>query len=262
MVNFNASARNPRKRLGISALVVAVVVFVAVGIAVELVFLPKASQTTASTAASTSVYCSGGCPTPATGVKTAVDTWVSDFNTRNVAGLGNFYATDTVVDWSGQASGLAGVYSGQGNVKILFGSSIGKTIILNASIANYAEKATNPSLVNTTFTVSMFGNSSVVGTLSSTVLVSQQWEYNAGAWQIVKENWNYQTFVVQYPVSATTFPQWAALKTGQNPNLVSEKSFEWHAGPWVAASVYAILFAVLAIGVIKYRGRSRSAQLG
>jgi hypothetical protein len=41
---------------------------------------------------------------------------------------------------------------------------------------------------------------------------------------------------------------------------VSEKSFEWHMGPWVAASVYAALFAVLAIGVIKFRGRSRSGS--
>ena len=243
-------------------MVVAVVVFVAIGIAVEVVFLPKASQTPTTTNASSSVYCSAGCPTPSTTVKAAVDTWVSDFNTRNVQGMGGFYSPDTTVVWSGQASGLAGTYNGQGNVRILFGSSIGKTIVLNASINDYSEKLTNPSNANVTFTVVMSGNSSVVGTLSSTVLASQQWVYSGGAWQIIKENWNYQTFIVQYPVSATTFPQWAALKTGNNPALVSEKAFEWNAGPWVAASVYSALFAVLAIGVIKYRGRSRSDRLG
>jgi len=99
----------------------------------------------------------------------------------------------------------------------------------------------------------MAGNSSVVGTLSITVDANQQWNYMGGQWQIVKETWNYVTFNEQYPVSATTFPQWTAMKEGQNPNLVSEKSFEWHAGPYVAASVYAFLFGVLALGVMRYR---------
>jgi hypothetical protein len=48
-----------------------------------------------------------------------------------------------------------------------------------------------------------------------------------------------------------------AIKDGLNPNLVPEKSFEWHAGPYVAASVYAFLGAV-AGGLLMMR-RSRSA---
>jgi hypothetical protein len=51
----------------------------------------------------------------------------------------------------------------------------------------------------------------------------------------------------------TTFPQWTALKDGQSPNLVSDKSFEWNAGPYVAASVYALLGGVATIGLIRYR---------
>lgn len=257
-----ASFKRPvgsNKRLAISALAVAVVVFVVVGIAVELVFLPKASSpsTLQTTTTGSGVYCASGCPAPSTPVKTAVDQWVQDFNSRNVAGLSSFYSQGTSVTWSGQAAGLAGTYNGQGNVRILYGSSIGKTITLNASIANYAEKATNPSNINVTMTVNMFGNSSVVGKLTSTVDANQLWNYVGGQWQIVKENWNYKTFVVQYPVSATTFPQWGAMRVGQNPNLVSEKSFEWNAGPYVAASVYAFLGGVLAIGVVMYRRRSR-----
>jgi len=246
--------------LGVSALVVAVVVFVAIGTAVGLLFLTQPSapaHLTTTTSATTSS--TGGTLPPSTSVKTAVDQWLLDFNSRNVSGMVNFYSQDSTVVWSGDASGLAGTYSTRGNVEILYGSSIGKTLILNASITNYAEKAANPDNINVTMTILMNGNSSVVGTLNAVVAVSQQWEYSGGAWQILKENWNYQTFTVEFPVSATTFPQWGALKTGQNPNLVSEKSLEWHAGPWVAASVYAAIFAVLAIGVIKYRGRSRVA---
>jgi len=257
MTSFTRSVRTPTGRLAISALAVAVVVFVAIGIAVELVFLPKASVagTTTTTTTSTAIYsCSGCSPSP---LKNAVDQWVADFNSRNVVGLGNFYSQDTTVTWSGNAPGLTGTYNGVSNVRILFGSSIGKTTTLTASIANYNEKDTNPSNANVSLTLSMAGNSSVVGALSITVAANQQWNYIGGQWQIVKESWDYTAFTEQFPVSATTFPQWTALKEGENPNLVSEKSFEWNAGPYVAASVYAFLFGVLAFGVIAFRKRSR-----
>ena len=268
MANFTHAERSPRRRLAISALAVAVVVFVAVGIAVELVFLPKASQsgggatTTTSAGATSTVYsCSGSNCTPTTTVKAAVDQWVNDFNIRDVSALGNFYSTYAVVDWTGQASGLTGVYNGVGNIRILYGSSIGKTTSLNASISNYNAKEINPTNYDVTLTLLMKGNSSVVGALSITVDANQQWNYIGGQWQIVQETWNYVTFNEQYPVAATTFPQWTAMKMGQNPNLVEEKSFEWHAGPYVAASVYAFLLGVLAFGVMRYRSRRTPAPV-
>jgi hypothetical protein len=261
MTNFKRSVQGHNGRLAISALAVAVVVFVAIGIAVEVVFLPKASapssgSTTTAAGSSTSVYCSSNCPTPTTTLKAAVTQWVADFNSRDVTSLTNFYAQDALVTWKGGGSagaGLDGAYNGLTNIKILYGSSIGKTTYLNASIANYVETPVNPSNVAVTLTLTMAGNSSVVGALTITVAANQQWNYIGGQWQIVNETWNYTTFNEQYPVSATTFPQWTAIKEGQNPNLVSEKSFEWHAGPYVAASVYAFLIAVLALGVMRYR---------
>ncbi len=263
MTNFKRDERSPHTRLAISALAIAVVVFVAVGVAVELVFLPKASspsggQSSTTTGGSTTVYsCSGCTPTP---VKGAVDQWVADFNSRDVTGLGNFYSTGAAVSWTGQASGLAGTYNGVGNVRILYGSSIGKTTSLVANISNYKETQINPSNYNVSLTLTMNGNSSVVGKLSITINANQQWNYIGGQWQIVKETWNYVTFNEQFPVAATTFPQWTAMKEGQNPNLVEEKSFEWHAGPYIAASVYAFLIGVLAFGLIKFRNRSRKAS--
>jgi hypothetical protein len=270
MANFKRPSQGP-SRLAISALAVAVVVFVAIGIAVEVVFLPKASvpssgstTVTTTTGSSSSIYCataSPNCPAPSTTVKSAVTQWVADFNSRNVPALTNFYSTDALVTWTGGGSagaGLDGAYSGLENVKILYGSSIGKTTSLNASIANYAETDLSPSDANVTLTLSMAGHSSVVGDLTISVDAVQLWNYIGGQWQIVKETWNYVTFNEQYPVSATTFPQWTAMKEGLSPNLVSEKSFEWHAGPYVAASVYAFLFGVLALGVMKYRRRPRS----
>jgi hypothetical protein len=261
MTSFSRSVQTPRGRLAISALAVAVVVFVAIGIAVELVFLPKAStsSTPSTTTTASTVYTCSGCAAPSTTVQAAVNQWVADLNSRDVTGVGNFYAQDTVVTWTGTAPGLTGTYNGVGNVRILLGSSIGKTTTLTASIANYNEKDVNPYNANVTFTLTQNGNSSVVGALSITIAANQQWNYIGGQWQIVRETWNYVTFNEQFPVSATTFPQWTAMKEGQNPNLVSEKSFEWHAGPYVAASVYAFLFGILAFGVIKYRNRPRQS---
>jgi hypothetical protein len=257
MTSFTRSMQTPRGRLAISALAVAVVVFVALGIAVELVFLPKAStsSTPTTTATTTTTFSCSGSSTPSSTVAAAVQTWLGDFNSRDVTGLGNLYSQDTTVVWTGTAPGLTGTYNGVGNVRILFGSSIGKTTSLNASIANENEKDVNPCNADVTLTLTMNGNSSVVGKLGITIDATQQWNYIGGQWQIVNETWNYVTFNEQFPVSATTFPQWTAMKEGQNPNLVSEKSFEWHAGPYVAASIYAFLFGVLALGVFRYRNR-------
>ena len=249
------------KRLAISAVAVAVVVFIAIGVAVEIAFLPKASQTSATTttvSTSSTVYCASGCATPSTTVQSAVTQWVADFNSRDVTGIGNFYSANTVVDWTGNAPGLTGTYNGVGNVRILFGSSIGKTTSLNASVSNMKVNVVNPSNVGVTLTLTMAGNSTVVGVLGITIQANQQWNYIGGQWQIVQETWNYVTFNEQYPVSATTFPQWTAMKEGLNPNLVPEKSFEWHAGPYVAASVYAFLAGIAAVGLLAYRRRASS----
>jgi hypothetical protein len=250
--------RTDHPRLAISALTVAVVVFVAIGITVELVFLPKASssgaQTTVTTGSTTVYSCTSPCNPPS--LKGAVDTWVQDFNSRDVVALGKFYATDAAVTWN-NAPGLSGTYDGIGNVRILYGSSIGKTTYLTTNLTNYNEKQIIPGNSNVTLTLTMNGHSTVVGNLSISVDANQQWNYVGGQWQIVKETWNYVKFYESTPVSATTFPQWTALKEGQNPNLVSDKSFEWHAGPYVAASVYAFLAGVLAFGALKFRTRSR-----
>jgi len=44
--------------------------------------------------------------------------------------------------------------------------------------------------------------------------VNQDWNYVDGQWQIAKENWNFVAFYEEFPVSATTFPQWTAMKDG------------------------------------------------
>lgn len=262
MGKFKRDSLSSRQRLAISALAVGVVLFVAIGIAVEIVFLPAASQNAATTTTTTTATTTYSCScTPSTQLKAAVDQWIADFNSRDVTGIGNFYSQDTTVVWAGggaAGTGLDGTYNGIGQVRILYGSSIGKTTTLVANISNYKETDIAAGNGNVSLTLTMVGVSSVVGNLSISIAANQHWNYVGGQWQIVKESWNYVNFYESNPVSSTTFPQWTAMKDGQNPNLVSEKSFEWHAGPFVAASVYAFLFGVLAYGAIQLRKRTRS----
>jgi hypothetical protein len=183
------------------------------------------------------------------------------FDARDVTGLSNFYANDALMDWTSSPdvlpNALDGVYSGIANIRILYGSEIGKTTALIANLSNYRETDINQDNANVSLTLTMNGSSSVFGALAIMANVNQEWNYVNGQWQIAKENWNFVAFYEQFPVAATTFPQWTAMKDGQNPNLVEEKSFEWHAGPYVAASVYAFLAGVLAYGVVKFRGGRR-----
>jgi hypothetical protein len=144
----------------------------------------------------------------------AVDAWVQDFNARNVEALSNFYSSDATVAWSGAGvwfdtgsgvgagSSLVGSYAGALDVKILYGSSIGRTSILNASISNYSEFDMNPDNVNVTMTIDVNGNTFWSGTMNAVLLASQEWQYGGGQWQIVKENWNYQTFNVEFPTAS------------------------------------------------------------
>ncbi len=245
MANIARQVLSPGKKVGTLALAIAVIVFVFIGITAEVVFLPKASSSASHTT------------TPSEPVNAAVNRWVADLNSRNLMGLGDFYAENATVTYSGLATGFAGTYAGKGNIMILYGSTTGKEASVNASIANYNQNNMDPSDANVTFLLNMTGTNAVTGHFAILVNASQQWDYAGGQWQISKENWDYKVFNIQYPCCGTTFPQWAAARSGLNPDLVSEKSFEWHAGPYVAASMYAFLVGVIAIGSLAYRRRSR-----
>jgi hypothetical protein len=219
LVNIERQVRSPSKKLATLALAIAVIAFVVIGIVVEFVFLPKASSSASRTT------------TPSEPVNAAVNRWVADLNSRNVTGLADSYAENATVNWTGLASGFAGTYAGRGNITILYGSTTGKESLVNASITNYNQNDIGPSDANVTFVLNMTGNNAVTGHFAILLNASQRWDYAGGHWQILKENWDYKVFNIQYPCCGTTFPQWAALKSGMNPDLVSEKSFEWHAGP-------------------------------
>jgi hypothetical protein len=107
-------------------------------------------------------------------VRIAVNQWVSDLKSQNVTALGNLYAPNANVTWTGVAAGLTGTYSGIVNIRVLYGSSIGRDIALNTSVVSYNEKYADSSNAEVTLALNMKGNSSVVGEFAAKVNASQQ----------------------------------------------------------------------------------------
>jgi hypothetical protein len=245
--------RERRGRTGISKLIVPVALVVVIVAAGAIVLLSRgpSTLTTSSTVSSSSL--------PTVPIKDEVNQFVSDFTGRNVDGLVSFYAQSSTLVWSGDVGGLAGLYSPIGNIRLIYATTVGKSITLDANVSNYAEKVISPTITNTTFMITMIENSTEAGIVHARINVTQEWVWGSSGWQITKENWAYAQFDSSYIdkglPAATTFPQWGYEAKGGNPNLVSEKSFEWHAGPYVAASVYAFLFGVVAFMALRFRSK-------
>lgn len=243
------------RRTGISKLAIPLVIIVVIVLAGAYVFLARGPAT------STSTHSSSASSLPTVPVNESVDALIQDLNTRNVDGLVTFYGQDAVSVWSGSTGGLSGMYAGVNSIRLIYATTVGKSHSLDANISDYAQKATSPTQVNATFVINLVSNSTVAGIVTATIDASEQWNWGGSGWQISKENWNYvlydSSFIDAGIPSATTFPQWGYQLKGGNPNLVPEKSFEWHAGPYVAASVYAFMFGVVAFMALRLSSRNR-----
>jgi hypothetical protein len=242
-----------RGRAAVSKLAVPVALIVILVAAGAFVFFTRSSLTSSSTQSSNS------SALPTITVRTAVNQFVQQINNRSIEGVLTFYTPTSLVVWSGNTGGLVGKYNGAGNIRLIYAASVGKTTKISTNVSNFAENIFSPTHENATFVIGMHANSTTVGTVNATVLVSQEWNWGNGGWQIARENWNYKFFDASFldaqQGSATTFPQWGVMKIGGNPNLVSEKSFEWQAGSFVAAGVYAFLFSIAFLLAVKLRSR-------
>jgi hypothetical protein len=214
----------------------------------------SSSLSTSSSSSSTSVASSSQSGSSTSGDVAAVEaqlqTWIGDFNSRNVESLGNFYTSTSVDNWTGQAQGLEGIYNGVGNIRILYGSSISHTDRLTANYSNLQAVSNSPGNVTLTFTLMLNGHSTVVGNLSATIDVTQNWVNSGGTWTIQHETWNYLTFTTTNPGTATVFPQWGLSLEGKSPDLASEHVLEWNAAPYVAAAIYGSIIAIFILALM------------
>jgi hypothetical protein len=245
-----------RARTGVSRLALPVALIVILVFAGAYVFLTRNSTTPPASSSSGSL--------PSAPVSSAVNQLVKDLNDRNVDGVVTFYGPNAVDVWSGRLVGLQGQYTGAGNIRLLYATTVGKSSQVNANVSKYAEDTFSPTHINATFELGMFANSTAAGVVRAIIQVSQDWSWGNGGWQISKENWGYtyydSSLVDAGLPSATTFPQWGYMLKGGNPNLVSEKSLEWHAAPFLAAGVYAFLFSIVFVLAVRLRSSDRGAR--
>jgi hypothetical protein len=243
-----------RGRKGITKFAVPAVLVIVVAVAGAYVFLTGSSTTTSSLSSSSTL--------PNVQLSTVVNNFVQNLNSRNVDGVVTFYGPGAVVHWSGNTGGLSGRYVGTNDIRLVYATTVGKSTMLVANVSYYAEHMLSPTRVNATFQIGMLANSTGAGVVSARINASQAWSWGSGGWQISKEDWNYVHYDSSLidaglPHTSTTFPQWSVMKAGGNPDLVSEKSFEWHAGPFIAASVYAFLFGIVAFVALRLRSTER-----
>src|SRR5712691_2227351 len=118
-----------RGKSGISKLAVPVALIVILVAAGALVFLTRSPTT------STSSQSSASSP-PSVPLRSAVNQLIQDINARNVDSVVTFYGPTSVVVWSGRTGVLVGRYTGQGNIRLIYAASIGKTTQMNANVSN------------------------------------------------------------------------------------------------------------------------------
>jgi len=135
-------------------------------------------------------------------VMPSVYEWVYDLQSRDSNSLAGMYAPGANITWTGDITGLSpavGTYEGRGNIEILYGSWLGNDSALSANITNYSQEKIAPSVENATFTLTMVGDSPVLGGFRMAANVTQSWNYAGGQWQVLEENWNFTTYNIQFP---------------------------------------------------------------
>jgi hypothetical protein len=129
-------------------------------------------------------------PDPYEQVAGAYASHLAQLSARNISAVSSGYESNATVEWTGVDPALNGNYSGAGNIKILWGSFIGK--LLNFSLSNEYQSVRikgSDSVVNSTFDFQ--GYDAAVGELNGTVVAQDTYGPVGGSWLIAHEAWNF-----------------------------------------------------------------------
>ena len=132
-------------------------------------------------------------------VANAYEAHLSQFDARNVNDIASGYESNATVEWTGDAQGFAGNYSGSANIKILLGDFVGKSITFSLSNESQSvEVEGNVVVVNSTFSFS--GVSPTFGAANGTIAARDVYEPAGGSsWLIASETWNFTQINGQLP---------------------------------------------------------------
>jgi hypothetical protein len=234
-----------RRAISQVAIIGVIVVILAVaGVGAYLAFSGGNNGTTTSTPGNTTTS-TGNVQAPS--VTGDLNAYLTDFNSRNVAGVVGYYVSTGTSTWKGQSGGTSGNYTGTDQINIAFSSTIGHATSQHATTTNLQITNTSSSTSVASYTLAISGSSAAIGPFNATVNVSQHWAYESGKWQIQSDVWNYLSFTSSNPTEATVFPQWGLQLEGKSPTLAGEHMLEWNVAPYIAAAAYGAVLALAAI---------------
>lgn len=131
-------------------------------------------------------------------VVSAYTNHLSVLSSRNVSALLSGYESNSTVEWTGEAAGLQGNYTGEGIGRVL-------TTLLGHMVNFTLSNETQPLVgvqgrywsVNSTF--HWAGYSTVDGILTGTIAAEDSYVHVGDTWLIASETWTWLSFTCQFP---------------------------------------------------------------
>src|SRR2546422_949437 len=191
-------------------------------------------------------------------VNSAVNQHLAGVTARNVQSLLQDYSNNALVVWSGQAQGLQGNYSGQGNIGFLYSAAFGTAETLNLKSSNIAQTVNQPTLKTVALGINITGTSQVLGNFNATVTAQVTYQFASGSWKISQEVWNFKVFDAQNSAGETTFPEWRTvggpIEETRSPNPF--KQFVWDVGGEAMTILIFACIGAMAVMVAARRVRT------
>jgi len=233
------------------------------GIGTSITTAITGSSGTSTTTASNPSGCSDCTVSPPSGFGLSVlQTHIANINARNPAAAAADFTSNGVMIWTGNTQGLGGTYTPQSNIKFTLETAIGGATALSYTISNFTAKgsASNPNMAEATAVLNFTGNSHILGNFHGVIDSTFVYVNQGGQWLISQESSNYVSFITQFSLGATTFPQWQ-LTGPPLPQRYSESPFK----NWVyfyggAAAAIAVACYLASLPLVIYMKRKKASN--
>jgi len=217
-----------------------------------------------ATSSNTNFVASGAAPSGFS--ESVLQTHIANVNARNVLAAVADYTPGATMIWQGNTQGLGGTYTGSSNIRFTYQTAIGGATSLSYTISNFTSSGVsgNANAAIATATENFTGSSKVLGNFHGVIQATYDYVNQNGQWLIQQENSNYQSFITEFSLGATTFPQWQV--TGPPlPFRYSESPFKnfvyYYGGAAAAIAIAGYLASLpLLVYVRKKRGSNRSNE--
>lgn len=194
----------PRRILPLLAsFVIATLVIVAVLVASQQVSVTGSKESSSATSISGSSSVTGANASSAAKLDSSFVSHMVALASRNLSGIVSQYEPNDTVTWTGNTVGLAGLYVGTANLRILLGSFFG-TNESSFTIGNLTDRilAVSPSSATVNSTFSFSGHNNQWGNYSGSISAQDVFVYSGASddWLICQEIWNFLRLQMQYPM--------------------------------------------------------------